>query len=106
MFNNINEKINKTKQELQIVTLEVVTNNDLLFYLNNKLEFYLQKINNEQIKIDKQLEKLPNTKYSKKQKQERYKELISKHKDLLLAAQDIQNRISEIEKTNNIQKQK
>ena len=105
LFNNINEKINKTKEELQKINQEVVTNNDLLIYLNNKLEFYLQKINNEQIKIDEQLEKLPNTKYSKKQKQERYKELISKHKDLLLAAQDIQNRISEIEKTNNIQKQ-
>jgi hypothetical protein len=105
LFNNINEKINKTKEELQKINQEVVTNNDLLIYLNNKLEFYLQKINNEQIKIDKQLEKLPNTKYSKKQKQEKHEELISKHKDLLLAAQDIQNRISEIEKTNNIQKQ-
>jgi hypothetical protein len=105
LFSNISEKINKTKQELQKITQEVVTNNDLLLYLNNKLEFYLQKIINEQQKIDKRLENLPTTKYSKKQKQEKYQELINKHKDLLLAAQDIQDRISEIEKTNAIQKQ-
>ena len=82
----------------------------MLIYLNNKLEFYLQKIKNEQSIIDKELNNISKLNYSKNTKKseikkEKYEATKEKHKELLLAAQDIQNRINEIEKVTNTQRQ-
>jgi len=92
----IKEKINKIKKELEKINQETISNNDLLIYLNNKLEFYLQSIQEKQKEIDKKIKFSIPVKNSKnvKKKKEKYESLILKHKELLLAAQDIHNRIS------------